>query len=401
MAGPEKASDILGASDDDFLKMEPPVVVQDEPAKEPKNEEEQVEEPVVEEQTDPASTETDPAKDEDGVVDDGVDDEPKPDEVDPSPKEKTPLEQGKQKTDGNNEVTPGKEKDGVVKDAGKPSSKPDASATPPNFEASYQQLMAPFKANGKTIELKTPEEARQLMQMGANYTRKMQEIAPQRKILQMLENNGLTDPEQLSFMIDVMKKDPEAVKKLLEDAKIDPLEIDTQSKSTYQGGKHVVTDEEANFKTTLADVQASPEGQETIKVIDKTWDATSKQALWNAPKILETINAQRESGIYQMIEEGINRDRVLGKIDPQTPFLEAYRIVGDRLEASGAFAALNKQAPASQVQQPVVVRKAVVKPLDNKAKVSAASPTRSAPRKAGVLVNPLAMSDADFLKMSP
>lgn len=52
------------------------------------------------------------------------------------------------------------------------------------------------------MQVNSVDEAIQLMQMGANYTRKMQELQPHRKTLLMLENNGLLDEGKLSFLID-------------------------------------------------------------------------------------------------------------------------------------------------------------------------------------------------------
>ena len=91
-----------------------------------------------------------------------------------------------------------------------------------DYEAFYKEVMTPFKANGKLIELRNPAEAVQLMQMGANYTRKMQAIQQHRKVLTMLENNGLLDEGKLSFLIDIEKKNPDAIQKLVKESGIDP-----------------------------------------------------------------------------------------------------------------------------------------------------------------------------------
>ena len=100
------------------------------------------------------------------------------------------------------------------------SSESDKESTPTesektDYEAFYKEVMTPFKANGKLIELRNPAEAVQLMQMGANYTRKMQAIQQHRKVLTMLENNGLLDEGKLSFLIDIEKKNPDAIQKLV------------------------------------------------------------------------------------------------------------------------------------------------------------------------------------------
>lgn len=286
-----------------------------------------------------------------------------------------------------------------------------------DYEGFYKQVMAPFKANGKTIELRSPAEAIQLMQMGANYTRKMQELAPHRKVLLMLENNGLLDEGKLSFLIDLNQKNPEAIKKLVKDAGVDPMEIDTSAEPAYQPGNHRVTDEEAAFRSTLADLRASASGLETIKTIDGDWDQASKQILWQHPDLLSVIHEQREKGIYGRIKAEVDRRKTLGLVPAGTPFLQAYKTIGDQMEAAGAFndladlqapaAPANPQATAQPAGQaptttPPVVTTRVAAPrptVTNEEKAAAASTTRAAPKRADAPVNYLQMKDDDFLKL--
>lgn len=269
----------------------------------------------------------------------------------------------------------------------------------PDYKGIVDKLMAPLQANGKTIEIKTPEEAIQLMQMGANYTKKMQAITPYRKVLTMLENNGLLDENKLSFLIDLDKKNPEAIKKLVKDAGIDPLDIDSAAKTTYLEGNHRVTDEEVGFKTAVDDLRSNPQGLATLQQIN-AWDQASKEVLWKQPEIMEVINSQRENGIYDTIQAEIDRRRILGAIPATTPFLTAYKIVGDEFAAAGKF--VPKTAPVAAVVTPVTpiaTRVGTPKPAAvNGDKVSAASSTRSTPGKAQTFVNPLSLSDDEFLK---
>lgn len=269
---------------------------------------------------------------------------------------------------------------------------------PKNFEELYNKIMAPLKANGKTIELQSPEEAIQLMQMGANYTKKMQAIQPHRKILQMLENNGLLDDGKLSYLIDLDKKNPEAIKKLIKDSGIDPLQIDTEAESTYIQGNHRVSDEEAGFVSQLDDLKSTQEGTKTLQAIN-TWDQASKEVLWKNPELMGTIHIQRENGIYDVINNEVERRRVLGSIPTHVSFLNAYKLVGDELDAKGAFAHLvqKQQVPGEKV--PVATRVAQPKPVvKNGDKASAAAPTRSSPKVTKPFVNPLSMSDEQFMK---
>ena len=274
-----------------------------------------------------------------------------------------------------------------------------------DYQKAYEAIMAPFKANGKMMQVKSPEEAIQLMQMGANYTRKMQELQPQRKTLLLLENNGLLDEGKLSYLIDLSKGNPEAIKKLIKESNFDVFNTDFDKESTYQGGNHTVTDEEVNFRTTLDELNSNPVGKETLSIISSTWDQASKEVLWSNPEVMVTINAQRESGIYGRIVAEIDRRRTFGQIQPGTPFLHAYKAVGDDLQNSGAFADLVKPAPAQQAPapaaQPLAVKAALPKPTGADPRVAAAAVHHTAPVKVDTSINPLAMSDEDFLKMQP
>lgn len=271
-----------------------------------------------------------------------------------------------------------------------------------DYEGFYKEIMTPFKANGKMISLKDPKEAIQLMQMGANYTRKLQELQPHRKMMLMLQNNGLMDEEKLSFLIDLDKRNPEAIKKLVKESGIDPLDIDTSKEPTYQAGNHKVTDAEANFRQVLEEVGTTPEGKATLQHINDGWDQASKEVLWKQPELMTTFHNQREAGVYQIVVDEIQRQRTLGTLSANTTFLDAYRIVGDKLLETTAFdhlPAIKQLKPAKEAVATVVAtRTASAKSaVKNGDKASAASPSRSTPRTA-TTVNPLSMSDDDFLK---
>ena len=280
---------------------------------------------------------------------------------------------------------------------------PVAETAPVDYKAFHDQVMAPFQANGKTIQLRSVDEAIQLMQQGANYTRKMQAIAPHRKVLMMLENNGLLDESKLSRLIDLEKKNPDAIRALVKEAGIDPLDIDVHEESTYTPGNHAVPDEAVAFQTSLDEVSSTPDGQETVRHITASWDPESKAELWKDPSILGTIHQQRISGVYDRVVAEIERQRTIGAIPANVSLLNAYRVIGERMTQAGAFQDLVAAQQAAQhpaVQHPVATRVASAKPaVTNSGKVSAAAPTRTAtPRRAEAFINPLAMSDDEFMK---
>jgi hypothetical protein len=279
--------------------------------------------------------------------------------------------------------------------------------TPPDYEGFFKQIMTPFKANGRTIELKTPEEAIRLMQMGAGYGRKIQDLQPHLKVLRMLEKNNLLDESRLSFLIDVSQKNPDAIKKVVKDSGIDPLDINTEGNVNYSPKNHSVSDREMAFQEALSDIQRHDNGHETLQTINREWDEESKAVLWENPELLGVIQTQRDTGLYDQIVAEIDRQRLLGKIPNNAPFLQAYRIAGDHLQATNGFKVSqdaqvpNQKQPGVTPQTQVLATKAATPkaPVQNGDKAAAAAPTKTVgSRKAGTFINPLEMADDDFLK---
>ena len=381
----EETKNPLEMSDEDILKMNPPEV--EEPKEEPHQEEEEKQEESPNEDED-SKEEPKESEENNDSEDKTSEEKPKEELTEESKEEPKKEEENTPSNSGSEEEKEKSSKEAEKKEESK--EQPSEKSATIDYKKFYEKIMTPFKANGKLITLKTPEEAIQLMQMGANYTRKMQAIAPYKKTLLMLENNGLLDEDKLSFLIDLDKKNPEAIKKLIKDAGIDPMDIDTSTEPQYKEGSHKVSNEEAAFMTVLDDLKQSQDGMQTIKEINSNWDDASKNILWSSPDIMRTIHQQRENGVYQLIVDEMERQRTLGNISPETPFLVAYKQIGDALVANK-----KKATP-----QPVAVKAKTVKTstVKNNEKAKAAAPNRTTPSAPKRFINPLAMSDEEFLK---
>lgn len=273
----------------------------------------------------------------------------------------------------------------------------------PNYQMMYESLTAPIKANGKDLVL-SPEELRQLAQKGANYTQKMQALAPHRKTLLMLENNKL-DAERLSFLIDLNRKDPAAIQKFLKESGVNPLDIDTDAEPTYQGGNHTVTDEEANFQEALDSAKTTESGKAIITDIANQWDQASKELLFKQPGIIDTMVTQLDNGIYTRIVGEMDRQRMIGNLPIGNSWLQNYKDVGDQMVATGKFADLvAQQEQSSQTTPPVAAAPVATRVIAPKpqvapnAKAAAAAPSRAAAASAKAVINPLEMNDDEFLK---
>lgn len=285
-----------------------------------------------------------------------------------------------------------------VAKGGKPESDP-AAAEPEvkvDFEAEYKKLTAPFRANGKDMQIGNVDDAIRLMQLGANYNKKMAGLKPALRVAKLLEKNDLLDENKLAFLIEVSKNNPAAISKLLADAKIDPLDLDIEKSTEYKQPKHAVDDRELELDNVLEEIKDSPHYNQTLDVVSTQWDANSRKTVANNPQLLKVVNDHMASGVYDLINTEVDRRKVLGTLKGLSD-LDAYKSIGDELNAKGAFDHLF--APKPGAKAPVAKAAPVVdNSKRNDKRRAAGSPTAESPNKPAGDFNPLALSDEDFMK---
>jgi len=276
---------------------------------------------------------------------------------------------------------------------------PDASDTDDdsstvNYEDEHKKLLAPFKANNREMQVDSVEEARKLMQMGANYTKKMTELKPNLRIMKMLDNHNLLDESKLSYLIDLDKKNPEAISKLIKESGLDPLDMDTEKETSYQPSTYTVDDKEVQLDTILGDIRGTSSYNQTVDIISNKWDESSKRIIVENPDLITIINDHVTSGVYEQINSVIERKRMLGELNGISD-LDAYKQVGDAIQARDGF---NKKPDSV----PEVVKPKAKKAVDPKVskRKKAASTTKTTPTSKKADFNPLSMSDAEFEEMS-
>lgn len=302
----------------------------------------------------------------------------------------------------------------VVKEAPTSSSMVDP-LTVPDSEAlsTYKEVFAPFKANGKTIQVRNADEARRLMQMGAGYTKTMMEMRPHRAVAQTLKNNNI-GTDELNYLIELKNGNPDAIKKLVRDTGIDPFDIvvDDASKAAdakYRPKDYSASETQINFETTLAEVGSLPGGTELLQSVYKDWDETSQTQIYEDPNTLRVLTVHKENGIYDAVSEQVDRERILGHLSGVT-FLDAYTQVAQAMDAKGLLG--NNAAPAAQATEtvtkttstpviaavPEVLDRQVAAPkaVSNTARAKALAPVKAGSPAKAAPVNPMNMSDADF-----
>lgn len=244
------------------------------------------------------------------------------------------------------------EKKDPPKEGEKPASegaaKVEGEETPIDYEAEYKKLIGtPIKANGKDLTLKSVDEVMRLVQQGAGYAKKMEELKPARKSAAMLEAAGLLgDENALGYMIDLYNGNPQALAKLVKELKIDIFALDLEGGDKYTPKGHLQTDEAVTFNETLKEVRTLEGGREALALID-SWDQQSKDMIWNNAQAVRQIYDYKQTGVYDTVASEVERRRTLGQIPPGTPFIVAFQQVGDEMAKAAAA-----QSPSHAVEQP-------------------------------------------------
>ncbi len=269
-----------------------------------------------------------------------------------------------------------------------------------DYESAYKKVTEPFKANGIDMQVKDPEDMIRLMQMGANYQKKMAQLKPNLKIVSMLEKNGLLDEAKLNNLIDLSKKDLKAITKLIKESDLDPLDIDKDAPSDYKPTNYSVTDKEYNLDTVLNDIKDTPTFDKTINVLTKQWDDNSKTAISDNPEIIEIINGHMGNGVFDAVNKVLQQEKALGKLVGISD-VDAYQQIAQNLSKSGVLRnngnSKGKKEESAVSSETTEKSQAAAEALNKKRK--AVAPVKQTTAKKSVSDdNYLALSDEEFMK---
>lgn len=198
-------------------------------------------------------------------------------------------------------------------------------------EETLAKLFSPFVANGTEIKVDSVEEAITLMQMGANYHKKMHTLKPHLKLVKTLEKSKLLDEDKINFLIDLNNGEPKAIAKLLSEKGLDPLDINTEESNEYSPVKHTVSEQTINLDEVLDRIQHTPTFKDTMDVITNQWDSSSKEKLVAEPHKIEVLNAHKANGLFDRINAQVQKSRMLGQLPSGLSDVEAYEYVGSQL----------------------------------------------------------------------
>lgn len=255
-----------------------------------------------------------------------------------------------------------------------------------NYKEFYERVTKPFKANGREIVVTNPDDLITLAQKGTDYVKKMTELKPLKRINKLLQDNGIAE-DDLTYLIDLKAKKPEAIAKLLKDSEVDLYQFDVEQGNDYKPVAPTYNEVNEELTNVLDDLEKnSSTFKQTIAVIGQQWDEHSRNFIAQNPNLVRIIDAQIANGAFAKIDTIMQYERAVGRLDGMTD-LEAY-------------VAIEKQLAAKQTVPPVVTQQQQQpsKPSTVDARRQAAPPRQTKTDTPPLKINSPALSDADFLK---
>lgn len=202
-----------------------------------------------------------------------------------------------------------------------------------DYKAFYETMTKPFRANGREVQISNVDDAIRLMQQGANYSKKMEELKPKRALIKTLEQHGLTDKEQLGYLVDLANKDPKAIAKLVKESGIDLYEFDVEQANEYSPNLQI--QEPTAFEDVVSEITANnPDAIDVLNIIGQ-WDDETKDFLYNKPDGLRIFAEHKANGFFDKVVGIIENERMFGRMTDKT-YLEAYADIEAMLNAQNA-----------------------------------------------------------------
>jgi len=273
-------------------------------------------------------------------------------------------------------------------------------ATAEQMKEAYDLLFAnPIKASGREVQIRNPQHAKNFIEMGMDYNRKMQSMKPHLKALKTLEKEGLLDDEEtLNLLLEVKHGNKDALKRLIAESDIDPLEFADEAAikvgKDYQPQNHLVSEREVEIEEALDAIRNSDFKEKTLDVMTKEFDKKSREIISDNPSYIVALNRDMETGAYDAVMDAMNYKRDMRKVPTGMSDMELYIETARELATQPENSTVEKQesAPEQKKAQRRVSSKS------DKARMSGTKSSRKPQNKEFDPLDIMEMSDADFDK---
>lgn len=371
----------------------------------------QAEDNSEEEDNDNPDHDEDNPEDQDEDLDD-TDSEEDLDEDDSDSDDDTPDEEDDIADEESDDVS-AKEKSAPVKVKEAPAKKADKAKTEAvedkqldneSLATFHKALTAPLKAAGHEFTLDDPNQIRELVSKGLDYTRKMQQISHLRGIGEILREHDMLDPVKLAYAVDLANHKPEAIARLIKESGVDTFELGDDVADSYQATPANIEGKAKEVSVReIVEQYKDDENFNSVFNEARQWDNESQVTLVNNPEVLHLLAAHANNGVYKQVMAKVIQERAI--TGTTEPILQHYNRVGQAMFAAendgGTAQAPQKQAPA-KAERVVIKRKSV----DEATRRKALAPTASTKTKTKSLkitspADIYSMSEDEFKNLDP
>ena len=267
------------------------------------------------------------------------------------------------------------------------------------YKKVYSQLFgAPIKASGREVKLRDADHARNLIEMGVDYNKKMQRMRPHMQALKTLEKEGLLDDvDQLNLLLEAKDGNQEAIKKLISQADIDVMDIaddDYNTAGDYQAGNRMVSEQEIAIGEVLSAIENSPKYNDTIDVMQNVFDQKSREIISDNPNYITALNQDIESGVYNSVMDTIQYKRDMNQVPAGVSDIELYISTVSELAKQEQSATTVEQS----IEPTTITRRSSQASKKRKAGMSGSRGARKKKEPNFDPMDALSMSDDDFDK---
>jgi hypothetical protein len=208
-------------------------------------------------------------------------------------------------------------------------------STENNAQFDPNVFLSPLKASGRTVELRNAEHLRALAQMGVDYNKKMQGLKPYLPTVKALEANGLMDPEQINLLIEVSKGNPEALRRIIAEKEIDPMEL-ADLEAISESAQYVPEDvlpsqEQLELQEVLESIENTPTYRKTVDLFTDQFDEKSRSIVAENPSYIAAMNEDMQSGVAHKILGEIEYRKTVGKAPQGVSDIELYIQIAQEL----------------------------------------------------------------------
>lgn len=174
-----------------------------------------------------------------------------------------------------------------------------------------------IKANGETYDF-TVEDLVKLAPQALDYTRKMQTLAPFRRIVNTLEEHKISEAD-INQLIEMKKGDKVAISKFLKDINLSNLDLGIVSEdevTKYKPNSYGKNLTPLGEVVESARFQTHPRREDVVNLFD-TLDKRSQDFISQNPNILFNFLEDIDNGVYEQILSQAKKNALLsGELNP-------------------------------------------------------------------------------------